>query len=57
MAALAWQSWKASGDARAAVVHQFRLRKVAMMLKMAKSATDSDVAAALGWMLDMVLYT
>ena len=47
IAALVWQSWKAEGEERAAVVHQLRLRKTERMLKMAKSATDSADAAAL----------
>lgn len=55
MAALVWQSWKASGEARAAVVHQLRFRKVARMWKMAKSATDSAEAAALSLLLDLDL--
>jgi len=42
-----WHSLKASGEARADVVHQFRLRKAARMRKIAKSATDSEEAAAL----------
>jgi hypothetical protein len=38
---------KSAGEERAAVVHQLRLRKLAMMRKSAKSATDSLEAAAL----------
>lgn len=47
IAALVWQSWNASGESRADVVHQLRFRKVERMLKIAKSATDSAEAAAL----------
>jgi hypothetical protein len=47
-AACVWQSWKAAGESHADVVAQFRFRKVARMRKMAKSATDSEEAAALG---------
>lgn len=43
-----WHSSKAEGEARADVVHQFRLRKAERMRKMAKSETDSEEAAALG---------
>jgi len=38
---------KSAGEDRAAVVHQFRLRKVAKMRKIAKSATASVEARAL----------
>lgn len=41
-----WQSLKVVGSSEA-VVHQFRLRNVAMIINMAKSATDSEDAAAL----------
>lgn len=39
---------KSAAEERAAVVHQLRLRKVAKMRKIAKSATASVEAAALG---------
>jgi hypothetical protein len=39
---------KSAGEERAAAVHQLRLRKVAKMRKIAKSATASVEAAALG---------
>ena len=45
-AALVWQSLKVSG-VRDAVVHHWRLRKVERIRKRAKSATDSEDAAAL----------
>lgn len=47
-AAFVWQSWKAAGESRADVVHQFRLRNVDRMRNRAKSETDSEDAAALG---------
>lgn len=46
-AAASWQDLNSEGEARAAVVHQVKLRKVARMRNMAKSATASVDAAAL----------
>ncbi len=46
-AAFSWHSLKVAGVERAAVVHHVRLRKVAKIRKMAKSATASVDAAAL----------
>lgn len=46
-AAWVWHSVKSAVDERAAAVHQLRLRKVARMRKIAKSATASVEAAAL----------
>ena len=46
-AARVWQSLKSAEENRAAVVHQLRFRKVDRMRKIAKSATDSEDAAAL----------
>lgn len=45
-AARVWHSLKSDTDERADVVHQFRLRNVLRMRKMAKSATASVDAAA-----------
>ncbi len=46
-AACVWQSLNSAVDERAAVVHQFKLRKVDNIRKIAKSATASVEAAAL----------
>lgn len=48
-AVLVWQSWNAADEPRAALWHHWRLRNVATMKNMAKSATDSVDAAALGY--------
>lgn len=55
-AAFSWQSANSAAEARAAVVHQVRLRKVAKMRKIAKSATASVDAAALGVLDDRKIY-